>query len=1076
MHPIRTRLRRTLTAVALAAAPAVADVYTVVNTDDAGTGSLRWAIAQANAHAGADAVAFNLPGSGVRVIALQTPLPSLAASTSVLGATQPGYAGTPIVRVDGQDLPGNFWGFDTGGAGVAIRGLQIVRFNGPGIRVWHDNVSIRNNFIGTDGTVALPNTGGGIVCLGGSGLTIGGLVGGDGNVISGNGGTGVDLWADCGGSVVWGNRIGTDAAGVVAIPNQGNGLAIASSDNVVGGAGASERNVISGNVWEGILLWESATGNTIQGNRIGTDLAGAAALGNGASGIAVRGDGNTLGGTLAGAGNVLSGNGVAGAYLYPEAASNTLLGNRIGTDAAGAAAIANAQGGVTIYGTGNTVGGAAAGAANVVSGNAYSGIVLGDGAAGNQVLGNRIGTNLAGTAALGNAGFGLFLGGDGDTVGGTAAGAGNLISGNGAAGVAFAETASGCVVLGNRIGTDLAGGADLGNAGGGVGLAGSDNQLGGATAAAGNLISGNAYDGVAVNGAGTGLEIANNRIGTNAAGTAALGNDGYGIRAVAGTGVEVSGNLISGNGRSFSLEFDATDYLIRGNVIGLDATMTAKVPNQSSGIDVFSPGHQIGGTAPGEGNVIAGNVYYGIALSGPAATGVVVAGNWIGTTPALAANLGNNYTGVLISEASGNTIGGTAAGAGNVVAHNGYLGVFVWSGAGNAILGNSIHDNGLLGIDLDPQGPLPNDAGDLDAGANRGQNFPVVTSALASGGDLAIEGFLEAAPATEYRIELFSSPAFDPTGVGEGASYLGAQVITTDGGGHATFAVSLPAAGGDAFVTATATSPAGDTSEFSPAIAVGAPQAGQLQIWRDPLLAYEGTPGLAVTIVRSHGVAGAVAVDVATVDVTAQAPEDYGALATTLTFAPGETMKQVFVPVVDDQIDEADEKWRLQLANPQGGAALGAQDDVLGWIFDSSPAWPLYAVADVQILEGDSGQKNLVFTITLSATDHDVPVAWWTSDGSATAGEDYVESEGEVLFHPGESAKTFSVPVVGDGVDEFDEVFYVHLYGLANAIVWDGLGEGRIVDDDGGAPTAHLFSDSFESGAPNAWSTIQGWP
>lgn len=944
------------TLLVLPAGWARADIYTVTHTDDAGTGSLRWAISQANAHPGADAVAFNIPGPGVKVIAVQTPLPSLAAGTSIHGNTQPGYAGAPLIRLDGGDLPQNFWGLDTGGPSITIRGLQIVRFRGPGIRVWHDFVTIRSSYVGTDGSAALANEFAGIVCHAGTALVVGGLAAGEGNVLSGNGAHGLLLDPACTGAVIWGNRVGTNAGGTAAVPNQGDGLWIASAQNTVGGSGAGQRNLISGNAFNGIVLGDAAIDNQIVGNWIGTDTTGTGALGNGGSGVWIRGDANTLGGTAAGAGNLISGNGDRGVVLDAIASLNVLRGNRIGTDAAGSAALPNAGGGVALYGSQNSLGGAAAGARNVISGNAQQGI-------------------------------------------------------------------------------DIAG-------------AGADAN-----------------------------EIVGNHIGTDAAGAVALGNSGYGIRALSGVGNLVRGNVISGNGRALSLEHDARDYVVQGNTIGLDAARTAKLANDSSGLDISTPGHLVGGTQPGDGNVIAGNAYYGIWIDGPAATGIVVAGNWIGTNPARAPGLGNRYSGITVTAASGNTIGGTAPGAGNVIAHNNYLGVFVWSGASNAILGNSIHDNVLLGIDLEPQGPTPNDPGDWDLGANRGQNHPVVASAVANGGDLAIEGFLDAHPSTEYRIELFSSPTFDPTGVGEGRNFLGAVVATTDAAGRATFAATLPAAGGDAFVTATATGPLADTSELSPALAVGAPQPGQLQIWRDLLLAYEGTTGLAVTIVRSHGVVGTVAVEVATVDGTAQAPADFGAVATTLTFQPGETMKSVFVPVVTDGLPEDDETWALRLANPQGGAVLGANHDVDGWIFDATLEWPMYSVSDAQVVEGDTGTRNLVFTLTLSPTDHEVPIHFWTRDGTAAAGEDYQESSGVVTFQPGDGAKTIVVPVLGDTAQELDEVVYLHVAAAQGtpAVVWKGLGEGRILDDDGGGVgSLVLFVDDFESGAADRWSTIQG--
>ncbi|MCB9378493.1 MAG: right-handed parallel beta-helix repeat-containing protein [Holophagales bacterium] len=1077
-----SRIFRIALAVALGAcpfaAPVHADVYTVVNTDDDGAGSLRWAITQANNHAGPDSVAFNLPGSGVRTIALSSILPSLTAGTQVLGNTQPGYAGTPLVRVDGQDLPANAWGLDTAGAGVGIRGLQIVRFAGPGIRVWNDNVTIRGNYIGNDGSGALGNASMGISCFAGRSLVIGGTGSDDGNVISGNGGDGVSLSQGCDDGILLGNWIGTDAAGSGALPNLGTGVSIAGTNHTLGGAAAGEANVLSGNVWNGVLLYPTATGIQIQGNRIGTDAAGVTALGNGAAGVWVIGPGNQLGAGVAGAGNVVSGNVSQGVLLAAEATGTVLLGNRIGTDLAGSAAIPNGAAGVQIHSSGNTLGGAAPGAGNVISGNGGNGILIFAEAGGNQILGNRIGTNTAGTTALGNAAAGIHLDGTGNTVGGSAAGAGNVVSANGSAGISIGSGATATVVFGNRIGTDVAGAVDLGNGVDGVQIYGAGNFVGGPGAGEGNLISGNGLNGLTISGPGTdGNQVVGNRIGTDAAGATELGNEGYGLRVLSGSGTTVAGNLISGNGRGFSLEFDATGYFVRGNVIGLDATMSEKVPNGGSGLEISSPGHQVGGTGVGEGNVIAGNVYAGIWIDGAGGTGNVFEGNWIGTTPAGATTLGNGQSGIVLTEASGNTIGGTAAGAGNVIAQNDYLGIFVWSGEGNPILGNSIHDNVLLGIDLEPQGPVANDPGDWDLGANRGQNFPVVVDVQDVGGDLLISGFLDAHPLTEYRIELFSNSSFDPTGVGEGEHYLGATTVETDQSGHGAFATNLSGVGGDLFVTATATSPSSDTSEFSPAIEIGTSGPGRFQIWRDLLLSYEGTPGLEVTIVRSHGVQGSATVDVATVDGTASAPDDYGAVATTLAFGPGETMKSVFVPIVTDGIPEADETWRLQLANPTAGATLGDNDDVLAWLFDATLVWPIYTIGSASVVEGDSGTRSLVFTVTLSETDHDVPIEWWTSDGSAVAGEDYIDASGQLLFHPGEGSKTISVPVSGDTTPEEDEVFYVHLYALAQAVVWDGLGDGVILDDDGGAAAPlFLFGDDFEAGTATGWASIVGMP
>src|SRR5262249_31052541 len=148
----------------------------------------------------------------------------------------------------------------------------------------------------------------------------------------------------------------------------------------------------------------------------------------------------------------------------------------------------------------------------------------------------------------------------------------------------------------------------------------------------------------------------------------------------------------------------------------------------------------IGGTAPGAGNLISGNTGTGVRLSGSGTSGNLVQGNLIGTDVSGNNPLGNG-AGVLIdAQTSGNTIGGTVAGAGNIIANNNGVGVQVGAtvtdtlAAGNAILGNSIFANSGLGIDLGGDGATPNDPQDPDAGPNNLQNFPVITGALVGGG------------------------------------------------------------------------------------------------------------------------------------------------------------------------------------------------------------------------------------------------------------------------------------------------------------------------------------------------------
>ena len=317
--------------------------------------------------------------------------------------------------------------------------------------------------------------------------------------------------------------------------------------------------------------------------------------------------------------------------------------------------------------------------------------------------------------------------------------------------------------------------------------------------------------------------VQGNYIGTNAAGSAGLGGNpftvGPGAGNIIGGAAPGAGNVISGmtgNG----LAVTGSNTLVEGNLIGTDATGTVAVPNSSNGLDVSGGTGTIVGTAAGPGNVIAGNTGEGIRIQ---TSGTAVANNHIGTT-AGGAPLGNGSTGVMLISASatGNVIGGVSAGAGNVIANNSAAGVGVLINAvNNAVEGNRIFNNGGapgLGIDLGVafDGVTPNDVGDADAGSNNLQNFPVLTAAGTTGPDTSVAGTLNSAASTTFRVEFFSSPSCDASGNGEGANFLGSDDVTTDGGGNGAFNTTLATATpvGDV-VTATATDPAGNTSEFS---------------------------------------------------------------------------------------------------------------------------------------------------------------------------------------------------------------------------------------------------------------------
>ena len=300
--------------------------FTVTNTNDSGAGSLRASIASANAAAGADTIAFNI-GSGLQNIDILSALPAIAGKLTIDGTTQPGFATTPIIELNGSAAGASINGLVLNASGSVIRGLVINRFEGDAIRIRANNCRVEGCFIGTDPTgLAAPGNGRhGVFITGGvSGNVVGGTAVGTGNLISGN--------------------------GTILV----NGIPFASGVRISG---------------------VGTTGNKVQGNFIGTDLTTAVDLGNALDGVLITGgaSGNLIGGATPGAGNVISGNGeVLGNDLRISGVGtlgNKVQGNFIGTDKSGTAALPSGHGlRIERGATGNVVGGTTTGARNVISG------------------------------------------------------------------------------------------------------------------------------------------------------------------------------------------------------------------------------------------------------------------------------------------------------------------------------------------------------------------------------------------------------------------------------------------------------------------------------------------------------------------------------------------------------------------------------------------------------------------------------------------------------------------------------------------------------------------------------------
>jgi hypothetical protein len=622
---------------------------TVTTTADSGTGSLRDAITTADLSTNPTTIKFDIPGTGVQDIDLVTPLPDVASPITIDGTSQPGYAGTPLIEIFGGPRI-----LDTAPT-VGTTLPYSLRIAGNGASV--EGIAFNDDY----GTAV--------------------LVEGSDNLIAG------DTFGMTTGNPVPGfpQGIGT---GVEIEP----GSSGAASQNTIGGTTAATHNSFSIGYaayqpegtpdlyLDGVLLQVpsgAAVDNLIEGNTIisptGPGPEGAFFSAIIDSGIMTMGDtGTTIGGTVSGAANVLE-HMNDGVQEQDGSKGSLIEGNAL---------IAN-QMGLELRGSSSTIGGTTPGARNVISGNTMDGIFLAGNA--NLIEGNSIGTDYMGTVALGNQTNGIVDQGSANTIGGSVAGAGNLISGNSLAGLELEEYVAtgltGALVQGNLIGTDATGTRAIPN---GTGIqAGGASTIGGTIPAERNIISGNTNDGIT---GGTVL-IEGNYIGTDITGTNALGNGGNGITiegiAQVGGTVPGSGNLISANQNGIVIPNSPDQALIQGNLIGTNAAGTAALGNSGLGLSVYGTSSTIGGTTPGAANVISGNGTDGVFLQN-SSVGNLVEGNLIGTDVTGTAPLGNALYGVVVS-GTNNTLGGTGAAANQIL----YNGTPIYSGGvGNVIAGN----------------------------------------------------------------------------------------------------------------------------------------------------------------------------------------------------------------------------------------------------------------------------------------------------------------------------------------------------------------------------------------------------
>jgi hypothetical protein len=597
-----------------------------------------------------------------------------------------------------------------------------------------------------------------------------------------------------------------------------------------------------------------------------------------------------------------------------------------------------------------------------------------------------------------------------------------------------------------------------------------------------------------------------------------------GIHLAPGSAGSVLRGLIVNRFTSIAVYAESAGHQFFGSWIGLAADGTTPSPLLTSGTGIMLNGDDmvVGGTGPNERNVIGGNRTIQLSMSGHRN---IVRGNYIGTDPTGLLDRSTS-AGIGMFFANDSTIGGSGPGEGNLVsanriglfitgkqfrksAHREHLrgrfgrhdgspqqrrqrrrfriggstnsivanviangsapdgqGVWVQSSTRVLISRNSFRDNFGLAIDLDAAGVTANDAGDADTGANDLQNFPVLTSAIASGGNVTIAGTLNSIAGSAYTVELYASAACDPSGYGEGETYLGSVPFTTDASGTGAFTVSLPGPA-TGFVTATARDASNNTSEFSACVVIASgPLSGTVHLTSSTYSVAEGDGSGSFAISRT-GTGGPASVQYTLTDDTATNGADYTKTPApgTVIWAAGETStKTVSFAVTDDAIAESTETFTVALSAPVN-VTLRAPASATYSIIDNdfAPGGKFGFTASTASVNEHSGVVTLDVTRT-GGSAGEVHVSWSTANGSATAGSDYTAATQTLVWETGDTApRQVVVQITDDPSIEGAETFTVKLTDPVGGTI--GVPDTvtvTIVDDDH-AGTLALGSATYDT-------------
>jgi Calx-beta domain len=1031
--------------------------------------------------------------------------------TDVAGTADLGNAGSGVLI----DTANNEIGGTTPGARNIISGNNSNGVSISGSAATGNLV--RGNFIGTDasGTLDRGNNVSGVFIDGAPQNVIGGVTSDARNVISGNNQFGVNIaGSGATGNLIQGNFLGTDVSGTLDLGNTFDGMRLnGAPGNTIGGTVPGARNVISGHAQVGIQL-TSTTGNVIQGNFIGTDVTGSIDIGNSRDGIALSvSSGNTIGGTAAGAGNLISGNDFSGVKIS-SGNNNLVQGNLIGTNATGTAALGNGRDGVEVGSNGlttsnNTIGGTIPGARNTISGNGRNGVQLVGGGSftntsNNLVQGNFIGTDVTGTADLGNSFDGVSItGASNNTVGGITLEARNIISGNNRHGVALftgtinnaTRIASGNLIQGNFIGTDVSGTLAMANVANGVHVEDAlNNTIGGTVAGARNVISGNGADGISLLNSGTtGTLVQGNFIGTQVDGISALGNSVHGVfvsnasnNTIGGIGVTPGAcdgpcNVIAFNSAGSAAEGvhiqSGTGNAILGNAIFANGELGIDL-----GADDIVTLNDVDDADTGANNLhnfpilesasIAGG---NLTLTGFARPGVAIE-LFIAAADPTGFGEGRTFLARLTEGSAADLDGTTGAyGPGPVNGlnqgsdtTNRFRFVLPLASLPGVAVGTS-----LTSTATDANGNTSEFSG-LVATVSPAPTLSIndVTQNEGNSGTTAFEFTVSLSQAPSASVNVTVATADDSATTADSDYAAVNQVLTFTPTGPLTQVVTVNVVGdtkfeqNQTFFVNLSNATAGTAIGDSQGIGTIGNDDSRPTISILGASAEEGNM-LTFTLSLSNLSDEQVTVLASTADGTATvADNDYTAIVSQLvTFAPGANSASVIVQSLEDTKFEADQTFAVVLAGPV--SADGVSGSPATGTIQNDDSRPTISINDRSVLETNSSFFDVFFDVTLSnPSDEIVTVRVDTANGTATTSDnDYVVvTDRTVTFSPGITLQQTPVQINGDTKFESDQTFFVNLSNAANAqSIADSQGPGTIQNDDS-RPTITIAPASASEG------------